>query len=996
MADKWLGGVRPGQADVTIAAFFRATADNTELTGLTATDITASYWRQGGSRVAITVSDLTAIDDAHSDGGFKEVDATNMPGLYRFDVPDAAYVAGADWVVVTLTTANGFAFNERFNITAKVENLVWEPRVSYLQFVNKYGHVGTDTGQDTLEYPHDVCTDGTYLYVADTYNHRVVKRLASDMSYVSEIGSQGSGNDQFDVIFGLCTDGTYIYVSDWLNARIVKRLCSDLSYVAQIGSQGSGQDQFYRPMKSYTNGTHLFILDTGNNRIKKHLCSDLSYVTMIGSGGNGQDQFASPMGITGDGTNLYIGDSGNDRIQVRLMSDLSYVRDSGTLSLGTTDDVHYWNGFLFLSWVIGNQVKILDPTSFSIIGSYGSLGSADNQFNQPRGIDSGGGYLYIVEQSGGRVTKRIPLITALQADIVSVYGKSLESGELALRLASLSTVTPVVSDLVDAPNVTAIAAINSAVAKDSDMQAVKGQTDQLGFNGGSVNAYTTNPVDVSGQSISDIRNGLVQGGDLSPVSDKVESLYIRGFVEKQAPYLRLSLITTALIPLPSGAQIQLYASDSIYGDDWNYDLGYIDENGLWVDGPSQGTIGGWVYPLIRNSDTDFLTTPCVVELQESFNGVTWIPVQQYNLLGMDNTTWRRRGYLRYDGTINYPTNKGPNNTPIPAPVGLTLPQIEGSTVLAKQEKLDRVEEWMQSVHGRDFLNLFDVGGFANFIGSIDFEVYEWHPDTAFTLLGSFVSGVWTPNGGYTFPVSGHRSVLAINAVPDIPADTTVSFDAVYDYNGSPITRPLVVDLSVPAGRYGGYYFPTRQGQLAQEQAGVRGQTSIVGDANLVSINSISVTDISDFADAILDEPQSAHQTVGSIGANIGKPQYTTDVGCTLSAVQVISGPASDGMFLGQILTMLPGDPTMGAGQSRRITGYTASTRIFTVDPPFSIAPTSGLVMRIEPFVSPGTVEKNITNITYNPDGTINVITHQDSTTITFAYTGGKITSVVYG
>jgi len=135
------------------------------------------------------------------------------------------------------------------------------------------------SGNNQFYYPYDVITDGTYLYVADTYNNRIVKRLCSDLSYVAKIGSQGSGNDQFYYPSGITTDGTYLYVADMYNHRIVKRLCSDLSYVAKIGSYGSGNDQFYYPSGIIPYGTYLYIADTNNHRIVKRLCSDLSYVS---------------------------------------------------------------------------------------------------------------------------------------------------------------------------------------------------------------------------------------------------------------------------------------------------------------------------------------------------------------------------------------------------------------------------------------------------------------------------------------------------------------------------------------------------------------------------------------------------------------------------------------------------------------------------------------------------------------------------------------------
>lgn len=69
--------------------------------------LTAYYVRSGGSATAITLATLAAANSAWSSGGFKEVDSTNMPGIYRLDLPDAAVASGADSVLVTLKGATG-------------------------------------------------------------------------------------------------------------------------------------------------------------------------------------------------------------------------------------------------------------------------------------------------------------------------------------------------------------------------------------------------------------------------------------------------------------------------------------------------------------------------------------------------------------------------------------------------------------------------------------------------------------------------------------------------------------------------------------------------------------------------------------------------------------------------------------------------------------------------------------------------------------------------
>jgi len=103
--------VKKGAASQTI---YLEVLDSTSITGARKTGLvfntsglTAYYVRNGGSAAQITLAALAAANSAWSSGGFKEVDATNMPGVYRLDVPDAAFAGGAESVVVTLRGATG-------------------------------------------------------------------------------------------------------------------------------------------------------------------------------------------------------------------------------------------------------------------------------------------------------------------------------------------------------------------------------------------------------------------------------------------------------------------------------------------------------------------------------------------------------------------------------------------------------------------------------------------------------------------------------------------------------------------------------------------------------------------------------------------------------------------------------------------------------------------------------------------------------------------------
>lgn len=70
--------------------------------------ILASYAGVKLARVAITLATLAAITTAWASGGFKEVDATNMPGWYRIDVPNAALALAVPEVIVSIYKADTF------------------------------------------------------------------------------------------------------------------------------------------------------------------------------------------------------------------------------------------------------------------------------------------------------------------------------------------------------------------------------------------------------------------------------------------------------------------------------------------------------------------------------------------------------------------------------------------------------------------------------------------------------------------------------------------------------------------------------------------------------------------------------------------------------------------------------------------------------------------------------------------------------------------------
>ena len=93
--------IAPGSTSQSIELYLGATGLTASTSGLS-----ARYNRTRTASVAIPLVART-IAQAWTSGGFAEVDSTNMPGVYRIDLPDAAVAAGADDVTIVVRGASG-------------------------------------------------------------------------------------------------------------------------------------------------------------------------------------------------------------------------------------------------------------------------------------------------------------------------------------------------------------------------------------------------------------------------------------------------------------------------------------------------------------------------------------------------------------------------------------------------------------------------------------------------------------------------------------------------------------------------------------------------------------------------------------------------------------------------------------------------------------------------------------------------------------------------
>lgn len=88
--------ITKGSTDRSVSLRIIDSTDGTPETGVVfnTSGIDLWYRREGAAKTSITEATLSALTDAHSDGGFLHVG----DGVYRLDLPDAAFASGANYV----------------------------------------------------------------------------------------------------------------------------------------------------------------------------------------------------------------------------------------------------------------------------------------------------------------------------------------------------------------------------------------------------------------------------------------------------------------------------------------------------------------------------------------------------------------------------------------------------------------------------------------------------------------------------------------------------------------------------------------------------------------------------------------------------------------------------------------------------------------------------------------------------------------------------------
>lgn len=282
------------------------------------------------------------------------------------------------------------------------------------------GASGTDA---RFNHPLGIATDGTYLYVADTYGNTIrkieigtwtVTRLAGSASGLAgdnDSGTADTNGDKatFNLPTGITIVGTSLYVADYgnntirkvdTNTGIVTTIAGSSSEAGAVDATVGTNARFYRPFGITTDGTNLYVADCGNHLIRKIVLSSNAVFTLAGAAGSAgaadstddtgsTAHFNLPTQIATDGSNLYVTDFNNSTIR---------------------------------------QILIATGKVTTIAGSAGNIGSVDGtesaaRFNRPNGITTDGVNLYVTDSSyASNNIRRIVISTRYVDTIQGVAG----------------------------------------------------------------------------------------------------------------------------------------------------------------------------------------------------------------------------------------------------------------------------------------------------------------------------------------------------------------------------------------------------------------------------------------------------------------------------------------------------------------------------------------------------------------------------------------------
>lgn len=179
---------------------------------------------------------------------------------------------------------------------------------AYAQTTAHFAGFETVVASKGLNQCYGVAVDGKgNVYVADTFNNRVLKETLSAGQYTESVVASG-----LNLPYGVAVDGSgNVYIADRFNKRVIKETPSGEGYAVTVVASGLSTSV---PEVAVDNKGNVYIPDTVNNQVLMETPSGNTYKSSIVAN-EANNGLRGPVAVAVDGSgNLYISDYGNNRV----------------------------------------------------------------------------------------------------------------------------------------------------------------------------------------------------------------------------------------------------------------------------------------------------------------------------------------------------------------------------------------------------------------------------------------------------------------------------------------------------------------------------------------------------------------------------------------------------------------------------------------------------------------------------------------------------------
>ena len=209
-----------GTTDVSTYFVMRLAATGVEATGLTIANMDVQYVRTGVAPVAkVDATALAATDTAHTDNYGIEIDATDQPGLYRVDWPDAAFAAGVRQVVLTVKVATCFTEHMAVDIDTPVNATKVGGTAQTGRDLGTSVLLSSGTGTGQLDFTSGVVKANLVQILAATITGTAAQIVAAFTKWFNVASPTGTVNSLPDAVpdaaGGLPVTGTRLTAIPW-------------------------------------------------------------------------------------------------------------------------------------------------------------------------------------------------------------------------------------------------------------------------------------------------------------------------------------------------------------------------------------------------------------------------------------------------------------------------------------------------------------------------------------------------------------------------------------------------------------------------------------------------------------------------------------------------------------------------------------------------------------------------------------------------------------